>query len=311
MTCRPMPRNGGARSCATLLGRAVKRRLVSDVPIGAFLSGGIDSSAVAAFAARELGPGALQTYSIGFEEPTFDESAYARRAAEIVRSSHHEKMLSIDTARQVLPVVLHRLDEPLGDSSLLPTYLLSGFAREHVTVALGGDGGDELFAGYDPFRALRWADLYQRLDSATDSSRHLAADRAAAGRARLHEPGLQAEADAARARSRTGSLVPRLDGSARAVRARRVLWRAHRSRGRVLRGDHAVGIVCQPRARRPHDAVLHETLPAGRHPDQGRPRQHDALARSQGALSRHRPRRLRAAGSVAITSCAADRQSTC
>ena len=147
----------------SLLGRAVKRRLISDVPIGAFLSGGIDSSAIAAFAARELGPGRLNTYSIGFEEPSFDESSYARRAAALVQSTHRLKTLSIDTARQVLPSVLGRLDEPLGDSSLLPTYLLCGFAREHVTVAIGGDGGDELFAGYDPFRALRWADVYQRL----------------------------------------------------------------------------------------------------------------------------------------------------
>ena len=147
----------------TLLRRAVQRRLISDVPIGAFLSGGIDSSAIAAFAARELGPGRLNTYSIGFQEPSFDESAYARRAAELVQSTHRLKMLSIDTARAVLPQVLSRLDEPLGDSSLLPTYLLCGYAREHVTVAIGGDGGDELFAGYDPFRALHLANLYQKV----------------------------------------------------------------------------------------------------------------------------------------------------
>jgi asparagine synthase (glutamine-hydrolysing) len=146
-----------------LLGRAVKRRLISDVPIGSFLSGGIDSSAVSAFAARELGPGRLNTYSIGFEEPSFDETAYARRAADLIQSRHSVRTLSIDTAREVIPLVLSRLDEPLGDSSLLPTYLLCGFAREHVTVAIGGDGGDELFAGYDPFRALRWAHLYQKL----------------------------------------------------------------------------------------------------------------------------------------------------
>ena len=146
-----------------LLGQAVKRRLISDVPIGAFLSGGIDSSAVAAFAARELGRGRLHTYSIGFEEPTFDESAYARRVADLLGSVHGSKTLSIEAVREVASAVLGRLDEPLGDSSLLPTYLLCGFAREHVTVALGGDGGDELFAGYDPFRALRWADLYTKL----------------------------------------------------------------------------------------------------------------------------------------------------
>ena len=143
-----------------LLAAAVKRRLVSDVPIGAFISGGIDSSAVAAYAAQVLGPDQLNTFCIGFHEPSFDESGYARRAAQFVRSNHHERMLSIDTARQLAPTVLGRLDEPMADSSILPTYLLSGFAREKVTVALGGDGGDELFAGYDPFRALRWARLY-------------------------------------------------------------------------------------------------------------------------------------------------------
>jgi asparagine synthase (glutamine-hydrolysing) len=146
-----------------LLRLAVERRLVSDVPIGAFISGGIDSSAVAAYASRALGPGKLNTYSIGFREPTFDESAHARRAAAHVQSRHHERVLSIDLARELAPHVLGRLDEPMADSSIIPTYLLSEFAREQVTVALGGDGADELFAGYDPFRALRWARLYSNL----------------------------------------------------------------------------------------------------------------------------------------------------
>jgi len=154
---------GWCEELRMLLAQSVKRRLISDVPIGVFLSGGVDSSAVAALAARELRPNVLHTFSIGFEEPTFDESSYARRAAAFVGSVHETRMFSIDTARQVASTVLNRLDEPIGDSSLLPTYLLCGFAREHVTVALGGDGGDELFAGYDPFRALRWADLYQKM----------------------------------------------------------------------------------------------------------------------------------------------------
>ena len=161
-----VPADAEAQWCEELrrlLGRAVKRRLISDVPIGSFLSGGIDSSAVSAFAARELGPGRLNTYSIGFEEPSFDETVYARQVAELIQSNHKVRTLSIDTAREVIPSVLRRLDEPLGDSSLLPTSLLCGFAREHVTVAIGGDGGDELFAGYDPFKALRWADLYQKI----------------------------------------------------------------------------------------------------------------------------------------------------
>ena len=155
--------HGWCEELRTLLAAAVKRRLVSDVPIGAFISGGIDSSAVAAYASLALGPGKLNTYSIGFREPSFDESTFARRAAQHVHSNHHERILSMDLARELAPKVLARLDEPMADSSILPTYLLSGFAREQVTVALGGDGADELFAGYDPFRALRWARLYSNL----------------------------------------------------------------------------------------------------------------------------------------------------
>jgi len=143
-----------------LLGKAVKRRLISDVPIGAFLSGGIDSSAISAFAAGELGEGKLNTFSIGFDEASFDESEYANAAASHLKTNHHLEWLSLERAKELLPSIACRLDEPMGDSSLLPTYLLCGFARKHVTVALGGDGADELFAGYDPFRALKWAKLY-------------------------------------------------------------------------------------------------------------------------------------------------------
>lgn len=146
-----------------LLERAVSRRLVSDVPLGVFLSGGVDSSAVAAIAARQLGAGQLATFSIGFEEADFDESRYARMAAEHVGSRHHQETLSLGMASELLPEILGRMDEPMGDSSLLPTFLLCRHARRHVTVALGGDGADELFAGYAPFRALRWATLYSRL----------------------------------------------------------------------------------------------------------------------------------------------------
>lgn len=157
------PEEEWGETLRVLIERAVARRLMSDVPIGAFLSGGIDSSAVAGIASRLLGPDRLNTYSIGFEEPSFDESGYARKVADYVRSRHHCRMLPIETARQIIPGVLSRLDEPMGDASLVPTYMLCGFAREDVTVALGGDGADELFAGYDPFRALKWARLYERL----------------------------------------------------------------------------------------------------------------------------------------------------
>jgi asparagine synthase (glutamine-hydrolysing) len=145
-----------------LLDRAVRRRLVSDVPIGTFLSGGIDSSAVSVLAARALGTARLQTFSIGFEEASFDESAYAQRVAELIGSEHHHRVFTEADAREGLPAVVARLDEPMGDSSLLPTSFLCRHARSRVTVALGGDGADELFAGYDPFIALRWAEIYQR-----------------------------------------------------------------------------------------------------------------------------------------------------
>jgi asparagine synthase (glutamine-hydrolysing) len=140
------------------LERAVRRRLMSDVPLGVFLSGGIDSSAVAALAARHVDK--LQTFCIGFNEPTFDESAFAADAAAHIGSEHRCEILDLGRARELLPVLLEAVDEPQGDNSLLPTWLLSGFTRRHVTVALGGDGGDELFAGYDTFRGLRMARAY-------------------------------------------------------------------------------------------------------------------------------------------------------
>jgi len=143
--------------------RATRRRLMADVPLGIFLSGGIDSSFIAALAARETGAAALSTFTIGFTEPSFDESAPARLMARHLGTAHHEKILDLDTAVELLPEIFDKLDEPQGDGSLLPSWLLSRFAREKVTVALGGDGGDELFAGYDPFRALHLAGLYSRM----------------------------------------------------------------------------------------------------------------------------------------------------
>lgn len=159
----PNAEEAWAEELRLLLDKAVQRRLMADVPLGAFLSGGIDSSAVAAFAVRHVGQDRLKTFSIGFEEASFDESRYARNVAEHLGTEHHADILSMEKARALLPEVIGRLDEPMGDSSLLPTYLLCQHARRHVTVALGGDGADELFAGYDPFRALRWAERYGKV----------------------------------------------------------------------------------------------------------------------------------------------------
>ena len=146
-----------------LMSQAVKRRLISDVPLGVFLSGGIDSSAIVAFAAQHLPPNRINTFAVGFHEVSFDESGYANRVAKLFGSNHHHEVLDLDKAFELIPQVLAGLDEPMGDSSIVPTYLLSRFARQHVTVALGGDGGDELFAGYDPFKALRPAQHYRNL----------------------------------------------------------------------------------------------------------------------------------------------------
>lgn len=146
-----------------LLSNAVKRRLMGDVPLGIFLSGGIDSSAILAFAAQHQPGKQNKTFSIGFNEASFDESEYARLVAAKFDSDHYERILDLNTAAELIPTVLSQLDEPMADSSIIPTYLLSKFAREKVTVALGGDGGDEMFAGYDPFKALKAAKWYQRL----------------------------------------------------------------------------------------------------------------------------------------------------
>jgi asparagine synthase (glutamine-hydrolysing) len=132
-----------------LLEESVKLRLVSDVPLGAFLSGGLDSSAVVATMAR-LTSQPVQTFSIGFAESDFNELRYARMVAERFRTDHHELVLEPSVVDIVEDIAWY-LDEPFGDSSAIPTYLVSQMASEHVTVVLSGDGGDELFAGYDKY----------------------------------------------------------------------------------------------------------------------------------------------------------------
>jgi asparagine synthase (glutamine-hydrolysing) len=139
---------------------AVRRRLVSDVPLGAFLSGGIDSSSVVDLMCEALPAGAVKTFSIGFGERSFDESEHARRVARHFGTDHHEDVFTASAMAELLPTVADVVDEPFADASILPTYLLSRFTREHVTVALGGDGADELLAGYPTFPADRLARLY-------------------------------------------------------------------------------------------------------------------------------------------------------
>ncbi len=137
-----------------LVNDSVRLRLVSDVPLGAFLSGGIDSSIIVSQMAG-LMDRPVKTFSIGFKESSYNELRYARAVAQKYNTEHHE--LTIESkVLEWTEKLIHHLDEPFGDFSIFPTYLVSQMARENVTVALSGDGGDELFAGYDTYRAHRF-----------------------------------------------------------------------------------------------------------------------------------------------------------
>jgi len=136
------------------LSESVGRHLVSDVPLGILLSGGVDSSVVAAAASEHQ---SIKTLSMGFGEEGYDESPLARKSAEILGSEHHEFILAPSEALRTLDAVVAHLDEPLADASCIPTWLLYKKAREVVTVAVGGDGCDELLEGYPTFRALELA----------------------------------------------------------------------------------------------------------------------------------------------------------
>jgi asparagine synthase (glutamine-hydrolysing) len=154
--------SGNAEELRELLSDAVRMRLVSDVPLGILLSGGIDSSTVAAFATQHATE-RVKTFSIGFEEDSFDESKYARQVAKHLDTEHYEDKLSATTAGDLISDIGKWLDEPMSDGSLIPTFLLAQFVRKHVTVALGGDGGDELFAGYPMYYAHTLAAKYNAI----------------------------------------------------------------------------------------------------------------------------------------------------
>ena len=140
------------------LRQAVSRQLISDVPLGLFLSGGLDSSTLTYLA----GPG-MKTFSIGFEQPTFDESAWSSEVARHLQTQHHVEIMRAEDVTQLLDQILNVLDEPLADPAMLPTLMLSRLARRHVTVALAGEGADEIFGGYPTYLAHRLAEPLERL----------------------------------------------------------------------------------------------------------------------------------------------------
>jgi len=144
-----------------LLRDAVRIRLMSDVPLGAFLSGGIDSSAIVALMSAEMSQ-PVKTFSIGFKESSYNESSFARIVSERFKTEHHEFTIEPNALELTEKLVAH-LDEPFGDFSIFPTYLVSKMAREFVTVTLSGDGGDELFGGYDTYIANKLGLAYARI----------------------------------------------------------------------------------------------------------------------------------------------------
>ncbi len=144
-----------------ILREAVKLRMISEVPLGAFLSGGVDSSVVVALMAQESSQ-PVKTFSIGFEEQDFSELKYAKQVAAHVGAEYHEFIVKPD-ALEVLPILVEHYGEPYADSSAIPTYYVSKETRKFVTVALNGDGGDESFAGYERHAAMRLAENYHRL----------------------------------------------------------------------------------------------------------------------------------------------------
>lgn len=153
----------------SLLLKSIQQRLISDVPLGIFLSGGIDSSIILSLMCKLREPHKIETFSIGFEDRTFDESSYARSLAEIFKTKHREEMLTPDKLLEIVPRIIDLLDEPLGDASIISVYLLSKFAKEYIKVAIGGDGGDELFAGYPTFQADKAIDLFYTLPNSVKS----------------------------------------------------------------------------------------------------------------------------------------------
>lgn len=158
---QPIAETDAVEQVRELLTSAVKTRLRSDVPLGAFLSGGIDSSLIVALMQQQSGE-RIKTFTIGFPIPEYDESAYAERVARHLGTDHQTMRVDPDAVK-ILPQLAYHYDEPFGDSSAVPTWYVSQLTREHVTVALSGDGGDELFAGYPRYRAVALGDWFDQI----------------------------------------------------------------------------------------------------------------------------------------------------
>ncbi len=222
------------------LDEAVREQMVADVPLGAFLSGGVDSTVVVALMQR-ASTRPVQTFSIGFGDPAFDETRYAELAARAIGTEHHAFTVE-PRAWETLPALARQFDEPFADSSALPTWHVARETRRHVTVALTGDAGDELFAGYDRYRAVA---LAARLDRLPDAPRQF-----------LGGPFARALPTSTRAKTRLRKVRRMLEGIALDPRARYLGWVAmfDEPARASLYADDFLSHLAQAGARRPGEA---------------------------------------------------------
>ncbi len=161
--------NDATTKLDSLLNDATKKRLMSDVPLGVFLSGGLDSSTIAYYAQKNS-IDKIKTFSIGFEDKSYDETDYAKQVSQHLGTDHHTGILTQSKTLELINKIYPNIDEPFADASLIPTYFLSEFTKEHVTVALGGDGSDELLAGYPTFVSNYFKEPLASLPSSVSSN---------------------------------------------------------------------------------------------------------------------------------------------
>jgi asparagine synthase (glutamine-hydrolysing) len=159
---RSLDEQRASRTALELMDAAVARQLVADVPVGVMLSGGLDSSTIVALMSRHTKE-PIHTFSVGFDDATFNELPYARMVAERFKTRQHEVVVTADVVRELLPAYLRYIDEPYADGSAIPTYCVCQIAKPEVVVVLSGEGGDEIFAGYDTYAAFRAAERFRRV----------------------------------------------------------------------------------------------------------------------------------------------------